>query len=190
MKAYRFATVRPAAVIIHMQPIGNRHTLCGRIAEHNEDMAAAARAENFATRRLCKTCARVTPARDTSRPVDSSLSKPTNTWTVTDRAGNEIARVYGETMSAARNAGAVHPVVRETAPREGGFAVRRLTAGELRDTVDTLVESAFPTYSLVAVLRILTGSMGVDLPHLGRVRVCESLAARGALLKDVRRLHG
>lgn len=132
MRAYQFATVRPAATVFHMQPVGNRHTLCGRIAEHTEDMYVAARAENFATRRLCKTCARVTPARDTRRPVDPYLSEPTDVWTVTNKAGVEVSRVYGTTMEKARWEALECAEVRRVNYAENGFSLRRLTVGQLK----------------------------------------------------------
>jgi hypothetical protein len=56
---------------------------------------------------------------------------PTDTWTVTNQAGDEIARVDGVTMTDARAAAQEIPAVAESSAREGGFALRRLSAAEL-----------------------------------------------------------
>ena len=52
-------------------------------------------------------------------------------WTVTNQAGAEIARVYGESYAeAAENAGK-DPAVRASRDLEGGFGMRRLRSAEL-----------------------------------------------------------
>lgn len=126
------ATVKPGNVVLHTVPGGNRHSLCGLVAECHEDIWAVAPLVVEGTRRLCKNCARVKPARDTSRPVDPSLSEPTDTWTVTNRAGEEITRVYGTTMGEARNKAREYAEVLRVSTVEGGFSLRRLTQGQLK----------------------------------------------------------
>lgn len=132
MTGYRFATVRPAATILHMQVVGNRRASCGIVAEYFACTAAAA--DGFLTRRLCKNCARVNQARDTSRPADPKLSEPTDTWTVTDKYGDEITRVHGVTMAQARVEALKDSNVHDVSRRDGGFSLRRLTVGQLRAT--------------------------------------------------------
>lgn len=131
MRNLGLATVKTGNVVLHTVPQGNRHTLCGIVAEHTVDMADAAPQVVEGTRRLCKNCARVAPARDTRRPVDPSLTEPTDVWTVMDKAGAEITRVYGTTMEKARNEALAVVEVREVDYAESGFSLRRLTRGQL-----------------------------------------------------------
>jgi hypothetical protein len=56
---------------------------------------------------------------------------PTDTWTVTNKAGQEIARVDGETIDDARGAAKSLASVIESSGRDGGFSLRRLRSGEL-----------------------------------------------------------
>lgn len=56
---------------------------------------------------------------------------PTNTWTVTNRAGREITRVDGETIQDATAAAKQNPDVVESSKREGGYSLRRLRVSEL-----------------------------------------------------------
>jgi hypothetical protein len=60
-----------------------------------------------------------------------STGEATDTWTVTNKAQREIARVTGATIEAARAAASAIPEVTEWAQRDGGFAVRRLRTSEL-----------------------------------------------------------
>jgi hypothetical protein len=56
---------------------------------------------------------------------------PTDTWTITDQAGTELARVWGDTYDTARRFAEQIPAVRATARREGGYLLRRLGRHEL-----------------------------------------------------------
>ena len=56
----------------------------------------------------------------------------TDTWTVTNKAGQELARVDGATMTTARAAALEIPAVAESSASEGGFGLRRLRADELQ----------------------------------------------------------
>jgi len=67
------------------------------------------------------------------------VTKPTDTWTVTNRDGKEITRVDGATMTAARAAALEIPAVVESSDQEGGFALRRLTDDEVAETPATPV---------------------------------------------------
>jgi hypothetical protein len=60
-----------------------------------------------------------------ARPV------PSNTWTVKDKAGTELARVPGVTYEDAVAASRTVQKVRDCAAREGGVAMRRLFVSEL-----------------------------------------------------------
>jgi hypothetical protein len=52
----------------------------------------------------------------------------TDTWTVTTETGDELARVVGVTMTAARAAAAEHP---DVAAHAGTWGIRRLRSDEL-----------------------------------------------------------
>ena len=188
MKRMNFVLVKASGTIVHTAPEGNRHTLCGIVAECVQDSWAIAPlvTDENTPHRLCKNCNRVKPARDTSAPADPSLSEPTDVWTVTDKAGAEIARVYGETMADAREAARRTPAVGAVPLREGGFSLRRLTVAEERalEAVDALVESAWSTMTLHTVLRKDFG-----LHAEGRRVICASLAARGVTPEGVRVLN-
>lgn len=56
---------------------------------------------------------------------------PTNTWTVTNRAGQEIGRVEGETFDDAACAMRQNADLVKVSNREGGVALRRLRTSEL-----------------------------------------------------------
>lgn len=186
MRNLELATVKTGNVVLHMVPRGNRHALCGIVAEHTVDMADVAPQVIVGTRRMCGNCVRVTPARDTRRPVDPFLSEPTDVWTVTDRAGTEITRVYGTTLEGARNDALNVAEVRYVNYSQGGFSLRRLTRGELRavEAVDALEESAWSTMTLHTILHREFGF------HLqGRRVICASLAARGVTPERVRELN-
>lgn len=55
----------------------------------------------------------------------------TDTWTVTNKAGREIARVDGKTMDDASRAARQNADVVESSARDGGFSLRRLRTSEL-----------------------------------------------------------
>lgn len=188
MRNYHIATVRDNGAVLHIQAIGNRHTLCGRIALFSlATLAPADQAKRIGAGRMCKSCAKVTIPRDTSRPVDRSLSEPTDTWSVTNRAGAEIAVVDGETMVEARDAARKMPAVRIVSPREGGFSLRRFTVRELCavNAVDALEES---TWSTTTLHTVLLKDFGVRAE--GRRVICAALAARGVTPEGVRVLNG
>jgi hypothetical protein len=56
---------------------------------------------------------------------------PSDTWTVKDKAGTELARVQGATYDDAVAASRTVQEVRDSAAREGGVAMRRLFLSEL-----------------------------------------------------------
>jgi hypothetical protein len=60
-----------------------------------------------------------------------NVSEITDTWTVTNRAGAEIARVDGASMDIARETAKKLPEVAESNAREQGFGLRRLSTAEI-----------------------------------------------------------
>ena len=76
----------------------------------------------------------ITPADDAGMAAAIhriARDEPTDTWTITNRAGEEIARVDGATSPAAADAARGLPAVVESAARDGGFRMRRLLTSEL-----------------------------------------------------------
>lgn len=61
----------------------------------------------------------------------ATLDKPSDTWTVTNKAGIELARVDGVLYTQARNTAAQLDRVRASAAIEGGYGMRRLMGSEL-----------------------------------------------------------
>jgi hypothetical protein len=57
--------------------------------------------------------------------------KPSDTWTVTNRDGQELARVNGATHGDAVNAARMIPDVAASSNRENGFGMRRLLESEI-----------------------------------------------------------
>jgi hypothetical protein len=180
------AAVKPGNVVLHTVPQGNRHTLCGIVAEHPTHLAEVGPKIIAGTHRMCRNCVRVTPARDTRRPVDPFLSEPTDTWTVTDDTGREITRVDGATVGDARSAALEVAAVRYVSHHQGGFSLRRLTVAQLRavEAVDALEESSWSTMTLATILHREYG-----LRLQGRRVICASLAARGITPERVGELN-
>lgn len=63
--------------------------------------------------------------------ADSNNNAPTDTWSVTNQAGREVARVDGETIDDAARAARQNADVVEWSNRDGGFSLRRLRSNEL-----------------------------------------------------------
>lgn len=131
MRNLVLASVHTDGTVLHTVPEGNSHSLCGRIAVNTVDIWEVAPLVTAGKRRLCKSCAKVTPARDTRRPVDPFLSEPTDIWSVTNKADVEITRVCATTMEGARNEALQVVEVREVDYAENGFSLRRLRMKEL-----------------------------------------------------------
>ncbi|WP_439675987.1 hypothetical protein [Embleya sp. MST-111070] len=80
----------------------------------------------------------------------TTADEPSDTWTITNRAGEEVARVEGATAEEATRAADALPAVQTTIRREGGFARRRLYTSELLPAV---VEAGQPTVVTYYFLR-------------------------------------
>lgn len=132
MKALQFSVSRTGFKIVHTNPEGNRHASCGIVVSKVLDAEESAQRIMGGGARLCKNCLRVKPVRDLSAPV--VRDEPTDAWSVTDRAGNEVTRVEGATMADARQAARLAPAVKDVIRRQGGFALRRLTRSQLEST--------------------------------------------------------
>ena len=90
MNPIRFATVRTGMNIVHIAPGDNSHTRCGRVVTVTvENVGAWMTAAPG--RRVCKSCAK---ARTFDRPTTDTA---TDTWTVTNKAGEEITRFVSTT---------------------------------------------------------------------------------------------
>lgn len=63
---------------------------------------------------------------------------PTDWWTVTDRAGNEVTRVEATNYPRARTAAQKVPAAAAVSRREGGLSYRRLRSSELELTLPEL----------------------------------------------------
>lgn len=179
MKAMRLATTRTGTTVLHTVPEGNGHALCGVVVTKTHEFSDVLPGITDGSLRTCKNCLRVKPARD----HNEDTGEPTDTWSVTDRADNEIARVHGDTMAQARDAARRMSVVRDLERREGGFSLRRMRLNELRaaQAVDALMESTLPTMTLHTVLHRQAG-VSVE----GRRAICAELAARGITPARVR----
>ncbi|PSJ29814.1 hypothetical protein B7P34_04700 [Streptosporangium nondiastaticum] len=146
------ANVVRVAIRAHRAPGGGRtrllayvHTNCTcRLAStlvgtfdnlaEAEALAAGATPERF------RHCTKSTPIREQAPTVEAPVAEdqeqpkrdePSDTWTITNRAGVEIARVEGATAEDMTQAAEALPKVRATIRREGGFTRRRLWVSEL-----------------------------------------------------------
>ncbi|MEX2984561.1 hypothetical protein [Streptomyces sp. C36] len=148
------ANVIRVSIRAHRAPGGGRmrllayvHTNCGcslastlvgafdNLAEA-EALAAGATPERF------RHCTKSTPIREQAPAVEAEApaaehqeqparDEPSDTWTITNRAGVEIARVEGATAEDMTRAAEALPKVRAMIRREGGFTRRRLWVSEL-----------------------------------------------------------
>jgi len=132
MKALQFSVSRTGFKIVHTNSEGNRHASCGIVVSKVLDAEESAQRIMGGGARLCKNCLRVKPARDLSAPV--VRDEPTDVWSVIDRAGNEVTRVYGKTLADARNEAERVDYVREVRYAEGGYVLRCLTRSQLEST--------------------------------------------------------
>lgn len=193
MKPFEITATRTGHKIMHTSPQGNRHASCGVVTVSVVSGPEAARRVADEGGRLCKNCLRVKPARD----LDASpQSEPTDVWTVTDRAGREIARVEGVTMDDAREAAETLAVVREVARREGGHSLRRLRENEIIrveedvETVDPateLMESQWSTEALVSMLAAESGLEYRTVLNWGRAYAAVTLVRYGVDLAEFNR---
>ncbi|MEK2473836.1 hypothetical protein [Streptomyces noursei] len=102
---------------------------------------------------------------------------PSDTWTITTRNGEEIARVEGATVEDMTRAAEALPAVRANIKREGGFARRRLSTSELlpADTGQRVVEGV-----VVAHAGTAEGCAPADATHPDVVAAREALAGLAA----------
>ncbi|MGD3112538.1 hypothetical protein [Streptomyces sp. YGL11-2] len=102
---------------------------------------------------------------------------PSDTWTITTRNGEEIARVEGATVEDMTRAAEALPAVRANIKREGGFARRRLYTSELlpADTEQRVVEGVVVAHSGTA-----EGCAPADAAHPDVVAAREALAGLAA----------
>lgn len=85
--------------------------------------ACIERAARYGVRVLTTSAPAVAPA--------PKRDEPSDTWTITTRNGEEIARVQGATAEDMTRAAEALPAVRANIKREGGFTRRRLFTSEL-----------------------------------------------------------
>ncbi|MFF0630369.1 hypothetical protein [Streptomyces sp. NPDC004296] len=103
--------------------------------------------------------------------------EPSDTWTITNHADVEIARVEGATVEDMTRAAEALPIVRDTINAEGGFFRRRLYTSELlpADTEQRAVEGV-----VVAHAGEAEGSAPADATHPDVVAAREALAGLAA----------
>jgi hypothetical protein len=126
--ATQLTTVRAGGNVLHTNPEGNRHAVCGVITENKVYGPEAATGLVAGTLRFCKNCARVKPVR---RINPTPVSAPTDMWTVTNKVGDEITRFHAETGDAATEYIRVDADCRDWSRLEGGVFRRRLYGHEL-----------------------------------------------------------
>jgi hypothetical protein len=127
-KSIHLATVRTDGKIYHIVPNGNRHAKCGVVATNEAYGPDAGRNCAALTHRLCKNCMRVKPVRDgMAAPTD----EPTDTWVVTNKAGERLGRVTARDIRCASRIANQNPTVARVSRREGGISLRRLRTSEL-----------------------------------------------------------
>lgn len=132
MKTMRFAATRRANEVLHIVPEGNRHALCGVVAEYVLYNPTALRSIGAGTHRHCKNCLRVTPARDLNAPAAPAVDDhPTDWWVITDKRDNVLGRIEGRDIRTADRRARQVPSIDHTARTEGGLAYRRLRRSEL-----------------------------------------------------------
>ncbi|MCA6093475.1 hypothetical protein LE181_15065 [Streptomyces sp. SCA3-4] len=168
MEQHTEANVVRVAVRAHRAPGGCRirllayvHTNCAcRLASTLvgtfDNMAEAEALAAGATPERFRHCTKSTPIREQQPVVEAEVSvvehqeqptrdEPSNTWTITNRNGVEIARVEGATAEDMTRAAEALPRVRATIRREGGFTRRRLWVSELTpadvEQVPTAIEA-------------------------------------------------
>ncbi|MFE7316425.1 hypothetical protein ACFU7T_25535 [Streptomyces sp. NPDC057555] len=123
------------------------------------------RAARYGVRVLTASAPAVAPA--------PKRDEPSDTWTITTRNGEEIARVEGATAEDMTRAAEALPAVRANIKREGGFARRRLYTSELTpaDTEQRAIEGV-----VVAHAGTAEGCAPADATHPDVVAARETLA--------------
>lgn len=124
MNPLRFATVRTGMNVVHIAPGNNSHARCGRIVGATVGNVGAWMVA-APGRRICKSCAK---ARTFDRPT---MDTATDTWTVTNRAGDEITRVVSITSLGATALIRSDAACREWYALEGRVSKRRLRVSQL-----------------------------------------------------------
>ncbi|GAA0371675.1 hypothetical protein [Streptomyces blastmyceticus] len=122
---------------VHYSP-RNDDTLCSREVGEYLNILEASELLDERGHKMCATCTRAARKRaenaeqlaeqDQEQPT---RDEPSDTWTITTRAGVEIARVEGATAEDMTRAAEALPEVRANIQREGGFTRRRLYTSEL-----------------------------------------------------------
>jgi hypothetical protein len=126
--ATQLTTVRAGGNVLHTNPEGNRHSVCGRVSVNKVYGPDAAKGLVAGTLRFCGNCARVRPARNLN---PTPVSAPSDMWTVTNKAGDEIERFYAVTTAEATEYIRVSADCRDWFRLEGGVSRRRLYSHEL-----------------------------------------------------------
>lgn len=165
----------------------NDDTLCGReVTEYTDGLddrhrELCARCINAAEKRTRARELAAVEAKSVTKPEQAQRDEPSDTWTITTRAGDEIARVHGATAEDMTRAAEALPAVQANMRREGGFARRRLYTSELTPAAsEPAAEQDVVEGVVVEHAGTAEGSLPQDATHPDVVAAREALAGLAA----------
>lgn len=129
-KPVQFTAVRLDRGVLHIAPVGNGHARCGRIALHPVTNEIAGRLFAAGTHRVCNSCQKVRVFVKTVVVIGDD-DDITDTFTVTNKAGESLGRVTAPDARSAMRIATRNPLMDRVSKRERGLSFRRLRRSQL-----------------------------------------------------------